>query len=92
MTITELEQTTALRIILHLYKQNKASRTDLRKNIEASTAAIYNALPKLRKLGLIEEAREGAFPFTVEVTLTEKGKKVASHLFEIEKILTRERH
>jgi DNA-binding MarR family transcriptional regulator len=89
MIIAELEQTTALRIILHLYKEEKASRTDLRKNIDASIAAIYNALPKLRNLGLIEETKEEAFPFTVVVTLTKKGKKVASHLSEIEKILAK---
>jgi len=89
MAIAELEQTTAIRMMLYLYKEKKASRTDLRKNIDASTAAIYNALPKLKKLGLIEETKEKAFPFTVEVKLTEKGKKVACHLLEVEKILAK---
>jgi DNA-binding HxlR family transcriptional regulator len=87
MRIGELEQTTALRILLHLHQHGKASRTELRNSINASTAAIYNALPKLKKLQLITEKTQTTFPFTVEVTLTEKGKKVATYLDQIEKTL-----
>ena len=90
MSMSKLEQTTALRILLHLLKEEKASRTDLRKGIDASIAAIYNALPKLLKLGLINEKGKKKFPFTVEVSLTKKGKKVAEHLLEIERILMEE--
>jgi len=88
MSISELEQTTALRILIYLLKRGTASRTDLRKDIDASVAAIYNALPKLRKLGLIKEEGKGSFPFTIHVSLTEKGQKVAEHIAEIERILT----
>lgn len=87
MNIAELEQTTALRILLHLHKHGKASRTELRNAINASTAAIYNALPKLKKLQLITEKTQAKFPFTVEVTLTEKGKKIAAYIDQIEKTL-----
>jgi DNA-binding MarR family transcriptional regulator len=88
MSISDLEQTTALRILVYLLKRGAASRTDLRRDIDASVAAIYNALPKLRKLGLIKEEGKESFPFTIHVSLTEKGKKVAEHLEEIERILT----
>ncbi len=87
MSIAELEQTTALRILTHLLKAEKASRTELRKNIEASVSAIYNALPKLKRLRLIDEESKETFPFTVKVSLTEKGRRVAKHLEKIEAIL-----
>jgi len=86
-SISDLEQTTALRILIYLLEKEKASRIDLRRNIEASVAAIYNALPKLKKLKLIEEESQGKFPFTVHVRLTRKGQKVAEHLAEIGRIL-----
>ncbi len=87
MSVSDLEQTTALRILIYLLEKGKASRTDLRRDIEASVAAIYNALPKLKKLTLIEEESQEKFPFTVRVSLTRKGRKVAEHLVEIGRIL-----
>ena len=87
MSIAELEQTTALRILTHLLRAEKASRTELRKNIDASVSSIYNALPKLKKLRLIDEESKETFPFTVEVSLTEKGRSVAEHLARIEVVL-----
>ena len=88
MSIAELEQTTALRILTHLLRAKKASRTELRKNIDASVSAIYNALPKLKRLRLIYEESKETFPFTVRVSLTQKGRKVAEHLDKIETIIT----
>jgi len=90
MSISNLEQTTALRILLYLLEKGKASRTDLRRNIDASISAIYNALPKLKKLGLIKEEGHETFPFTIHVLLTPKGRKVAGQLTLINKILTEE--
>jgi DNA-binding HxlR family transcriptional regulator len=48
---------------------------------------IYNTLPKLKKLRLIHEESKETFPFTVEVSLTQKGRRVAEHLTKIESIL-----
>jgi len=87
MSISDLEQTTAIRILIYLLEKGKASRTDLRREIEASVAAIYNALPKLKNLTLIEEESQENFPFTVHVSLTRKGQKVAEHLAEIGRII-----
>jgi len=87
MNITQLEQTSALRILAYLKKKHEASRTDLRRNIDASTSALYNALKKLKNLNLIKEETQKTFPFTVKVSLTQKGEKIAQHVTEIEKLL-----
>jgi len=82
-----LEQTSLPRILVYLLKKEKASRTDLKNNINASQQAIYNSLPILLKEGLIEEAAEEVFPRRRLIFLTEKGRAVAEHLVEIERIL-----
>jgi len=84
--IRKLEKRAALQILLYLLNGG-ASRTDLRKNIDASVDAIYSALSILLKLGLIKEETLEKFPFSVVVKLTEKGRRIAALLAEIEKIL-----
>jgi len=86
MSLAQLEQTAALRILALLHKREKASRTDLRQQIQASIDAIYNALPKLKDLGLINEESKERFPFTVEISLTQKGRMVGELVVEIEKM------
>jgi len=87
MSLSKLEQTAALRILVLLKKREKASRTQLRQQIDASIDAIYNAIAKLKDLGLINESGREKFPFTVEVSLTEKGRKVAELVANLEKVL-----
>ncbi|RLG40324.1 MAG: conjugal transfer protein [Thermoproteota archaeon] len=86
-----LEQTALPRILVYLLKKGKASRTDLKNNIDASQQAIYNSLPILKRYGLIEEISETVFPRRKLITLTDKGQRVAEHLVEIEKILVKEK-
>jgi len=87
MSLSKLEQTAALRILALLHKKERASRTDLRQQIQASIDAIYNAVPKLKDLGLINEESREKFPFTVEISLTQKGRRVAELVVDIEKML-----
>ena len=87
MSLADLEQTAALRTLTFLHKTRKATRTQLIKAVNASTSSLYNALSKLKKLGLIQEKKEKTFPFTVEITLTQKGERVAGQLVTIEKVL-----
>jgi len=88
--IEQLEKKAALQILILLQKSEKASRTDLRNNINANIRTVYSALEILKKLGLIEEEAMDSFPFTIYIKLTEKGHRVALHLSEIEKILREE--
>lgn len=78
-----LEQTTLPRILIYLLETEKASRTDLVRNIQGSQGAIYNALPILLEKGLIEEKTSEGFPRRINIWLTEKGKKVATPLISI---------
>lgn len=87
MSLEELEQTAALRTLTFLYKTRKSTRTQLIEAVNASTTTLYKALTKLKKLGLIQEKKEKTFPFTVEITLTLKGQKIAEQLVTIERML-----
>jgi len=87
MSLSKLEQTAAMRILVLLNRKGKASRTQLRQQIDASIDAIYNAIAKLKDLGLINERGKEKFPFTVEVSLTEKGKKAAELAAKLERVL-----
>lgn len=49
---------------------------------------VYNNLRILLNLGLITEKREEGFPPRRLISLTEKGKKVAEKLEEIEEVLS----
>jgi len=82
-----LEQTSLPRILVYLLKKGRASRTDLKKDIDASQQAIYNALPILLEHGLIREIQSNSFPFKIEIELTDKGREVAKRLSEIEDIM-----
>jgi len=75
-------------MLIYLKENPEASRTDLRKNLNASIDAIYSTLPIMMNLGLIEEKTLDEFPFSVVISLTEKGRIVAEHLVEIERLLS----
>jgi len=78
----------ALQILLYLRDKKVATRTDLRENISSSLDAMYSAIPILIDLGLVRQRKQSErFPFQVEIELTDKGRRVAEHLAEIEKIL-----
>jgi DNA-binding HxlR family transcriptional regulator len=85
--IAELEQTSALRMLLFLNKVGKAGRFDLILGVKASQTAIYNALRNLLKVGLIRQIKPVGYPYRKDVELTERGRKVVEYLIEIEKLL-----
>jgi len=76
--------------LLYLFQNKRATRTNLRENIEAHMETVYSALNDLTKLGLIEEVKSSTFPYTKIVYLTKKGMDVAQRLAEIEEILNEE--
>ena len=53
------------------------------------TKSTRNAIKKLKRLKLIKERKQKNFPYKHLFTLTDKGKKIAKKLVEIERILGR---
>lgn len=87
MSLVDLEKVAALQILAYVSVKRAATRTDLRSNTRGVMETIYSALKVLDGLGLIKEKESARFPFTKEVYLTEKGRRIAERLVEIEKIL-----
>jgi len=85
--IKDLEKKAALQILVYLGTHESATRTDLKNNVKAGLDTIYSTFPILNSLDLVYEEVRETFPFTVTLKLTEKGKQVAQHLVEIDKIL-----
>jgi len=83
-----LEQTGSVRIILLLSRRGDVTLTDLRDNVGCSISSIYNALPKLKNAGIIQESLEADFPRRRRISLTAKGKRVAEKLADVERILS----
>ncbi len=86
--IDELDETGGtLRVLLMLHKEGSISRTELIGNAAMGKQAVYTALRVLQQLGLVEEERRKGFPNTVLTSLTERGRKVAKRVGEIERLL-----
>jgi len=83
-----LEQKGVVEILLFLLEEERAADiSDMRKKLSIGHSALYSALEKLKKAGLIEEKKRREFPFNRFFLLTSKGKKVAEYLAEIERVL-----
>jgi len=83
-----LQKSGVLEILLYLRKYQKASRKDLRDNIDVALETLYKtSLPTLKRLNLIEENVIEKFPRTIYIRLTEKGMKIAEKLSEINELL-----
>lgn len=86
--IIELDETKgALRVLLALYEEGPLPRTKLIEKAPVGKQAIYTALKTLWKLKLAKEERSKGFPGTVLDVLTEKGKRIAEKVKEIEVLL-----
>ena len=89
MSLADLEKRGALQILAHLYREEKATITQLRKTIKAAVNTIYSALWVLERIGLVMHKEDEGFPRTIYYMLTEKGRRVAELLAQIEAILER---
>lgn len=80
------------RLLIYLYVHKKGHITKMVEEIGGSAGALYNAIPILRKYGLIEEDvpkrthRKGAK--RKEFWLSEKGEAVAKNLIDLQKKLS----
>lgn len=81
------EKTATVRVLLFLYKNPNSGITKVIRETRAGQKAIYSAIEFLMKCDLIKKSRSSTFPYNPLFSLTDKGRRVAEHLVEIEKIL-----
>jgi len=79
-----------IKVLLVLAREDNLPVSIIVDRTKSSPNAIYNALRRLIQTDLIKEEREKGFPYRRLISLTEKGRKVAELLVEIEKILSEE--
>lgn len=82
-----LEQTGALRILLHLFKNGESTLSSLLGNISISQTALYRTLSKLLEQELIEDKVIRGLPRKRVIALTKKGGEVAKYIDLIQKVL-----
>lgn len=90
MSIELLEKSRAVEVLVNLYNVKEAGLVEIVSLCGGSTSTVNNRLVELKGVGLIEEEREAKFGGRRLFRLTEKGKKVAKKLVEIEKLVGRE--
>ena len=83
-----LENKFSFEVLLNLYKNGEQNKQTLYASVSKSTMTVADRVNELKEMGLIEiEIRR--FNSNVHfVSLTEKGKKVAEKIQEIESILS----
>ncbi len=80
------------RLLIYLYFKKEAHITKMVDEISGSSGALYNAIPVLRKYGLLAEGvpkqahRKGAK--RKEYNLTKKGREVAKFLIDLQEKLS----
>ena len=84
--ITILDEPTAVSIILLIEKLDEARAFDLRQ-IAGGYDRMKNLTKKMESIGLLTIQIEEKPRLTYIYTLTEKGKKVAEKLAEIDRII-----
>ena len=83
---TTLERTTAIWIMLELFKDRQLKISELISKLRKPPTTVYRALSTLRDAALIED-KVTEWPVKRLLSLTEKGHRVAEKLAQIESIL-----
>jgi predicted transcriptional regulator len=85
LKIDEFDELTAvIRLILFINKNPNSKTTKILKNSVAGQKAFYSAKQFLDENGLLAVDMSTGAPL---YSLSEKGKRLAAHLVEVEKIL-----
>jgi DNA-binding HxlR family transcriptional regulator len=85
-----LEERHALKLLYFLYNNGRSQRSSLYGAISRTTTAPMKRVNELIAIGLVKETTMETAPFTKNVELTERGKEVARHVVEIERIFSTE--
>ena len=82
-----IESSGASIILIVLLDHGELSYSDIKEKTGLPTHTAYRTLNSLLKNNLIEEKREEEFPRRRLFKLTDRGRKIAEKLVEIEDIL-----
>ncbi len=77
-----------LRLILYLYEEGETMLSSIWEGAAISIHQGYDSIDILKEFGLIKaRIDQSSYPPKNMISLTDKGRKVAKHLKEIEDIL-----
>lgn len=76
-----------LEILVHLYRAQKATVTNLIRDAGLNQRTAYSALSNLLDHDLVCQEISDRFPLSKYYALTKRGKAVAGHLATVEKLL-----
>ena len=79
--------TASIRVTLYLYKNPKSGMSAIIKNADVDQGSAYAVKDWLEENDLLVIGKKESLPYSPVLSLNEKGKKLAEHLAEIEKIL-----
>ncbi len=74
------------KVLIALLRYGESTISELKERAGLSLTGIYNSLRKLLDMGLVEEVRESRFPFRRLIRLTDRGRKVALLLEQLDSI------
>lgn len=81
------ELTAVIRLLLFLYQHPKSNVSSIIAQSNAGQKAFYSAKKFLEENKLLKIEKNQVLPYNPLYSLSEKGKRIAQHLVEIEKIL-----
>ena len=85
----KLEKTGAIQVLSALYLSNEPKMMmELKNKVKCSNETMRSAVELLLEMGLVQQTLEKGPPPRRLISLTEKGKKVAEKLEEIEEELS----
>jgi DNA-binding MarR family transcriptional regulator len=79
--------TASIRVTLYLYKNPKSGMSAIIKNAQVDQGSAYAVKDWLEKNNFLVIGKKETLPYSPVLSLSEKGKKLAEHLMEIEKIV-----
>jgi DNA-binding PadR family transcriptional regulator len=84
------EQAGAFELLVILLEKESLGKAEIVALLKRSSTTAYSALKLLKKANLITEVEAKSFPYRKDVTLTEKGRKVAELVREIQALLLKD--
>jgi DNA-binding MarR family transcriptional regulator len=79
--------TSSIRVTLYLYKNPKSGISAIIKGADVDQGSAYAVKDWLEKNGFLVIGKKETLPYSPVLSLNEKGKELAEHLMEIEKIV-----